>query len=101
MPYVALAVAAVAMAGATIYSAEQNRKATNEAADRAEAQALRQEKASDEASNKANQKSPDTQAILSAAQQAAKGGVGGTLLTGSTGVDKNQLMLGKNTLLGG
>ena len=55
----------------------------------------------DEANNRANQKRPNANAILAAAQQAAKGGMGGTLLTGPQGVNTGELSLGKSTLLGG
>ena len=56
--------------------------------------------AADEANNRANAKSPNASTILSAAQQAAKSGVGGTMLTGPTGVTADQLKLGKTSLLG-
>jgi hypothetical protein len=47
-------------------------------------------------------KKPDTNAILSAAEQAGKAGASSTMLTGTSGVDVSQLGLGKkNTLLGG
>ena len=58
-------------------------------------------RAADEATNRANQKRPNANAILAAAQQAAKGGMGGTLLTGPQGVNTDELSLGKSTLLGG
>ena len=54
----------------------------------------------DEANNRANARTPDSSAILSAAQQAAKSGVSGTMLTGPTGVTADQLKLGKTSLLG-
>jgi len=72
-------------------------KAQAEGVKQAEAQASM----SQQAVNKANRASPDTQAIMSEAGQAAKGGGAGTMLTGPMGVDPNQLALGKNTLLGG
>lgn len=50
--------------------------------------------------NRANAKSPDIAGMLSANQNAAKGGQSGTMLTGPQGVDPNSLNLGKNTLLG-
>lgn len=96
----AMAAAAVAGAGSSVYSADQNRKATNEASDRAKENALRQEKMADEASNKANQKTPDANAIMSAAQQMGKAGASGTMLTGPSGVDASSLGLGKKSLLG-
>ena len=54
----------------------------------------------DQANNKANGKSADLSAMGSANSLAAKGGVSGTMLTGSQGVDPSALMLGKTTLLG-
>ena len=50
--------------------------------------------------NRANQKQPDTTSMMAANLQAAKGGQSGTMLTGPTGVDLDQLKLGKTTLLG-
>lgn len=48
--------------------------------------------------------SPNTQAANRSAQRAATGGYGGTsadtFLTGTEGVKKDELALGKNTLLG-
>jgi hypothetical protein len=55
----------------------------------------------DQANNRANMKRPNLQGLLSENQMAAKGGVGGTMLTGPEGVDQDSLLLGKNTLLGG
>ena len=66
----------------------------------AQANADRTAAQADQAFNQANQKKPDTSAILSAAQQAGKGGVSGTMLTGPSGVDPSSLTLGKSTLLG-
>ena len=51
--------------------------------------------------NRANQKRPNANAILAAAQQAARGGMGSTLLTGPQGVNPGEMSLGKSTLLGG
>lgn len=94
-------VAAGVLATATgVYAADATRKATNNAADQAKRNALAQEKAADEANNRANMKSPDISAILAAAQRAGKGGISGTMLTGSQGIDPNALKLGKTTLLG-
>ena len=52
---------------------------------------------SDMEQNKANRRKADVGAIQN--QEAAMGG--GTMLTGTTGVDPNKLNLGGNTLLGG
>ena len=56
---------------------------------------------SDQAINRANQKTPDVAAIMSGASRDAKGGGGGTMLTGPTGVDINTTSLSKTSLLGG
>jgi hypothetical protein len=66
----------------------------------AQANADRTAAQADQDFNRANQKKPDTSAILSAAQQAGKGGQSGTMLTGAQGVDPSALTLGKSTLLG-
>ena len=96
----ALAVAA-AGTGYSIYEGE--RSAT--AQDRSQRQALANSRAAaqsaDEANNRVNQKRPNANAILASAQQAAKGGMGGTLLTGPQGVNPGEMSLGKSTLLGG
>ena len=103
----ALVAVAVISSAATIYSTDQNRKTSHEAQDQAKtladrqlAQAEEQAQQAEEAANKANARTPNTNAILSAAQQAAKNGISGTMLTGSSGVSPDQLTLGKSTLLG-
>jgi mannitol-specific phosphotransferase system IIBC component len=84
------------------YMQGQKQASAQEAAQQqAKSAAMKQEKAADEASNRANMKTADTSAILSAAQQAGKGGASGTMLTGAQGIDPAALQLGKNTLLGG
>lgn len=103
--------AGLAGAGGSAYSAQVGRAASNEAADKAQSSALEQigqqekaiaatTKASDEAMRRANQQSANANSVLAAAQQAAKGGVGGTMLTGPSGVNASNLSLGKSTLLG-
>lgn len=84
-----------------IYSGERSSSMQEAAQSKAKKAALQQQRASDEANNRANQKTPDVNAILSAAQQSAKGGPAGTMLTGPSGVDPGALSLGKSTLLGG
>lgn len=96
----AVVAAAVIGAGTAIYTTDVNRKKQNEAQDQAKAQALRQEKLNEEAQNQASQRKADPLSILQAAQQAAKGGVGSTMLTGSAGVSPDLLKLGKTSLLG-
>ena len=98
--------AAASLAGAVggtfmAYKNGQDQKAAAEdAAAEAKRNAEKQAKAAEEANNKANQKKADTSAILSAAQQAGKGGLSGTMLTGPQGISPTALNLGKNTLLG-
>lgn len=101
----ALAAAALAVAalgtGYSVYSGERSSRAQADARREAKSSAEKQEKLQDEANNRANQNQPDTAAIIAAAQEASKGGVSGTMLTGSQGVDPSSLTLGKKTLLGG
>ena len=98
---IASAVAMVANTGYSIYQGER----TADMQKRAQRQALADSRAAaqsaDEANNRANQKRPNANAILAAAQQAAKGGMGGTLLTGPQGANLGEMSLGKSTLLGG
>lgn len=98
--YVALA----AIAGYGAVSSNKNAKkslaAQNDAQKEARQQALAQEKAADEASNAQNMKSPDTNAMMSAAMMSGKSGVSGTMLTGAQGVDKDKLNTKRSTLLG-
>lgn len=99
------AVGGLLLAGAgTAMQYESSRKSASmqeDAQKQAKESALKQEKAADEAYNRANQKTPNASSILSAAQQAAKGGVGGTMLTGATGITPDALQLAKTSLLGG
>ena len=50
--------------------------------------------------NKANQQTADVSAITDESKLMGKSGIGGTMLTGNTGIDPNELNLGKKTLLG-
>ena len=101
MSFVVVAsVAAAAMVGTTVAQGADQADAAKKSMQQAQANADRTAKQADQAFNQANQKKPDTSAILSAAQQAGKGGVSGTMLTGPSGVDPNSLTLGKSTLLG-
>jgi hypothetical protein len=104
----AVAWAGFAAASAVAYSAYSSSQSAAKAND-TQQQAMQQAKtiANQQATmqteqiNRANAKSPDTGALLSANQQAAKGGISGTMLTGPAGVDQNTLSLGKTSLLGG
>ena len=100
----ALIAGAAALAAGTGYSIHEGERAAG-AQEKAQlmsmAETQKTARAADEATNRANQKRPNANAILAAAQQAAKGGMGGTLLTGPQGVNTGELSLGKSTLLGG
>ena len=101
MSFVVVAsVAAAGMIGMTAAQGADQADAAKKSMEQAQANADRTAKQADQAFNQANQKKPDTSAILSAAQQAGKGGVSGTMLTGPSGVDPSSLTLGKSTLLG-
>lgn len=95
-----MAGAAVAGTAYSIYSGQRQARAQRDAQNQARAAAERQATAADQAMNAANQKRPNTSEILDAANQAGRAGVSGTMLTGTNGVDPNQLALGRSTLLG-
>jgi hypothetical protein len=95
------AIATGITAAASAYSSRQQRKAAEGAQDFAQKQALKTEKAAELANNKANQKKPNGATLLSSNRMAAQGGVGGTMLTGPSGIDPSALSLGRTTLLGG
>lgn len=96
---ISLAVAAAGAAASGIQSAAAADQQKKAAAKSAKLAADQNQLATDQI-NKANAKSPDTAAIASANEQAAKGGVSSTMLTGVGGVDSSTLSLGKSTLLG-
>ena len=98
---IAGAAALAAGTGYSIYEGERTAGAQEKAQRLSMAETQKTARAADEATNRANQKRPNANAILAAAQQAAKGGMGGTLLTGPQGVNTGELSLGKSTLLGG
>lgn len=101
------AIAAVAGAAYSVYSGEQaaaqQKKALQQqqqAQKEAKQEAQQQQRQSEMAVNAANRKQPDVSGIMDQAGQGVNAGVSGTMLTGPTGVNPNQLALGKNTLLG-
>lgn len=94
------AISAVVSSAVSIYNGQQQQKAAGQAQAQAKKSAELQALQADEANGRANQKKADITSILAAAQDSAKMGLGGTLLTGAQGVDPNQLLLGKSTLLG-
>lgn len=83
--------------GGLLGSKEPDGKAANDAAQKNADRAFQQQQ---EDSARMNAKQPNTQKLLDENVQAALGGSGSTMLTGSTGVDPASLLLGKNTLLG-
>lgn len=93
--------ALAASTGYSIYEGERSAAAQKRAQRQALANSRAAAQSADEANNRANQKQPNANALLAAAQQAASGGVGGTLLTGPQGVNPGEMSLGKSTLLGG
>ena len=95
------AIAMVANTGYSIHEGERSAAVQNRSQRQALANSRAAAQSADEANNRANQKRPNANAILSAAQQAARGGMGGTMLTGPQGVSSSELSLGKSTLLGG
>ena len=95
------AAALAASTGYSIYEGERSATAQNRSQRQALAASRATAQSADEANNRVNQKRPNTNSILAAAQQAARGGMGGTMLTGPQGVSSSELSLGKSTLLGG
>lgn len=102
VPALPLAIAAAGAlgAGASAYSASKKASAAKAANQQNEKQAAAEAQASEQQFNKANQKAPDIAAMMSRNQDAMKGGIGTTFLTGASGVAPTALALGKSTLLG-
>ena len=107
----ALIGAAVATAAAgtaySVVSGEQAKKAQQDAMGeqkRAQAEQAQQAAAQQARSERrmavAAQREPNVQGIMAAAQQ-TQGGPSSTMLTGPTGVNPQDLALGRSTLLGG
>lgn len=94
-----LAVTAVA-AGLSIYQGNKQEKMQKKAMAQSKALADKSATAAEQAYNAANQKRPNTSEILDAASQSGRAGVSGTMLTGAQGISKDQMALGRNTLLG-
>ena len=72
-----------------------------QANERAEQRAKQEMERSEQEYNRANRQEVNVENALDASELASKQGASGTLLTGSGGVDPNQLNLSSNTLLGG
>lgn len=98
----ALTAAAVVAATATVYSANEQRKAgkaQERAANEARTAAGKQADLADQANNRANKRRPSVGGLLEQNMQSGAGGAGSTMLTGPGGADAGG-SLGKNTLLG-
>ena len=104
-------VAAIAAVGSTVVavtSANNQRKVQEQALrdqrqanERTEQRAEQERQRTEQEYNRANQQDVDVTSALDASELSAQQGASGTLLTGSMGVDPNQLNLSQNTLLGG
>lgn len=105
MSFVYVAVGALAVQTYGVYqqhkAAKEMAEIQNQQLQIAKDSAQKQAEQSDQAINRANQKTPDVASIMSGASRDAKGGGGGTMLTGPVGVDPNTSSLGKTSLLGG
>lgn len=103
-------IAAGVAAGSTGYSIYAGKRqagsqkkalvAQNTAQQKAEANSLSTERQSAVAENAANQQTPNVAQILARAAKMGNNGLSSTMLTGPTGVNANDLNLGKQTLLG-
>lgn len=99
MSGVAIAASAVVAAGASMYSSRQQAKATKRAADMQAQESQRQLKEQQQQFNRQNQNQVDVSGMLDGN---SGGEMGSTLLTGASGISKDQLTLGKGSnLLGG
>ena len=104
-------VAAIAAVGSTVVavsSANNQRKVQEraledqrQANERAESRAKAEQQRSEQEYNRANRQNVDVTSAMDASELSAQQGASGTLLTGASGVDPNQLNLSSNTLLGG
>ena len=99
MSGVAVGIAAVAAAGASVYQADRQSSAQKKAA-RMQAEAQRNQLNRDEQNfNRQNQTKVDMESLL--AGESTGGDLGSTMLTGPQGVDRSKMNLGKSQLLGG
>lgn len=102
MSFIVAAIATVAVsAGVSYVNGQKQQDAQRDAQAQAQRNADKAARDADIANNKANAKRPDISSLADQNAMAAKGGVGGTMLTGPGGIDTDSLKLGKNTLLGG
>ncbi len=89
--------AGVAAVGASIYTADRNRKAQHQAADAQREASDKQLSMQQQQFNKANQRQVNLEDVYANEQNSGMG----TMITGPSGVNKSQLNLGGGSLLGG
>ncbi len=100
MSGVAVGIAAVAAAGASIYSAERQSSAQKKAARMQAETARKQLNQEEQQFNRQNQNKVDMSSLLEG-EQAGGSSLGSTMLTGAQGVDRSKMNLGQSQLLGG
>lgn len=105
---IGMAAAAAAGAGASTYGAVSSSQAQDYAArqqkkaqDAAAAKARTEQRRSQQSMAAANRAEPDVAGIMGAAESGAAGGPASTMLAGPTGVNPQDLQLGRSSLLGG
>ena len=98
----------VGVVAGSVYQGLQQRRAqrrgeraTEYAQEQATRRAAAEVKRQRDMEAKQNRKKPDVQGLLGREREAALTGAGATTLTGSNGVIRNSLMLGKASMLGG
>lgn len=89
------------VAGSTIYSAEKQSKAQKQAAQMQAKTAREQFNRDEQNFNRQNQNQVDMESLLAGESTGLSGSLGSTMITGPQGVDRNQMNLGKSSLLGG
>jgi Flp pilus assembly protein TadB len=104
----AAAAAAAAGTGYAVYAGERADKAQKQALgeqrqaqQQASAQAASQQRRSAQRMAAANRRQPNMPEIMAGATEGAGGGPTSTMLTGPTGVNPQDLALGRSSLLGG
>ena len=99
-PMTMLAIATAASAGVSAVQGQQQMRAQKRASRQAQRQAEAAQRQQQREFNAANQKAPDVAALMKRNRQMARGGISGTYLTGPSGTQPGQGMLGRTTLLG-
>jgi len=108
MAVTAIVASTVISAGVSYYTSQQQKKQQQKQLaqqkqfnEEAKERAKKAEDRADIETNRANRKRADVAAIQSKEEQSALSGPAGTMLTGTQGVNPDDLTLGGNTLLGG